>query len=52
MWQNFSKDTFYLAGIFQLHKYQVFVFINKRNIRKGQQSTGKSRLFKSLLSNK
>ena len=49
---KFVKDAFYLADILQLHKYQVFVFINKRNIRKGQQSSGKLRLYKSLLFDK
>ena len=49
---KFVKDAFYFAGIFQLHKYQLFAFINMRNLRKGQQNRCKLGLLKRLLYDK
>ena len=49
---KFVKDAFYFAGIFQLHKYQLFAFINMSNLRKGQQNRCKLGSLKRLLYDK
>ena len=51
-WSVIVKNSFYLADCFQLHKYQLFVFLNVHNIRKKQRSSGKFMLSKNLLDDK
>ena len=45
----FAKDAFYLADSIQLHKYQVFAFINIRNIQKDNKTVanGSTQMFAS-----
>ena len=49
---KFAKNVFCLANIFHLQKYQVFIFIDVRNMYKEQQSIDKLRLQKRLLHDK
>ena len=46
------KNSFYLTVTFQIHKYQLFVFLIVHNMRKRQQSSGKFRLHKYLFYDK
>ena len=43
------QNSFSLADIFQLHKYQVLALINVPAIRKRKQGSGKLRVWKVLV---
>ena len=51
-YQSLRKMYFVWQNIFHLQKYQVFIFIDVRNMCKEQQSIGKLRLQKRLLHDK